>query len=51
MKSAPLTALVVKLCTYITDLVKMCMWEFNAEKVLFDKMVEFLTWPFYDNCT
>ena len=32
-----------KLCTYVTDIVKLRMWEFNAEKVLFDKLAGFLT--------
>ena len=31
------------LYTYFTDIVKMCMWEFDAERILYDKMTGFLT--------
>ena len=31
-----------KLCTCIADIVKKCMLEFDAEKILFDKMGGFL---------
>ena len=46
VKSISLTAFTgffSTLCTYITGIVKMCMWEFDAEKILFDKMAGFLT--------
>ena len=28
----------------------MCMKKFDAEKIFFDKLTGFLTWPFTDNC-
>ena len=44
VKSTPLRAFVgsfSKIYTKITDIVKMCMWEFDAEKILFDKIAAF----------
>ena len=56
MKSSPLKAFIGSFqnfahTMYITDIVKMCIWELYAEKILFDLMAGFLTKPFYDNCT
>ena len=31
------------LCRYVTDLMKMCMKKFDAEKIFFDKLTGFLT--------
>ena len=28
---------------YVTDIIKMCMKKFDAEKIVFDKLTEFLT--------
>ena len=34
------------LCRYITDILKMCMKKFDAEKIFFDKLTGFLDYPF-----
>ena len=39
------------LCRYVTDILKMCMKKFGAEKVFFDNFTVFLTKSFSDNCT
>ena len=31
------------LCRYVTDILKMCMKKFDAEKMFFDKLTVFLT--------
>ena len=31
------------LCRYVTDILKMCMKKFDAEKIFFDKVTVFLT--------
>ena len=31
------------LCRYVTDIMKMCMNKFDAEKIFFDKLTGFLT--------
>ena len=31
------------LCKYVTDIMKMCMKKFDAEKIFFDKLTGFLT--------
>ena len=31
------------LCRYVTDILKMCMKKFGAEKIFFDKLTVFLT--------
>ena len=43
VKSTPLTAFVgsFQKFAYILDIVKICIWEFDAEKILFDKMAGF----------
>ena len=33
----------LKLCIYVTDILKMCMENFDAEKIFFDKLTVFLT--------
>ena len=30
-------------CRYVTDILKMCMKKFSAEKIFFDKLIVFLT--------
>ena len=35
----------------ITDILKMCMKKFDAEKIVFAKLTEFLTETFFDDCT
>ena len=35
---------------HFEDILKMCMKKFDAEKIFFDKLTGFLTWPFTDNC-
>ena len=37
------------LCRYVTDILKMCMKNFNAEKIIFDKFTVFLTLPIFDH--
>ena len=45
VKSSPLVAFTVfsVLCRYVTDIMKMCIKKFNAEKIFFDKLTGFLT--------
>ena len=31
------------LCRYVTDILKICMKKFDADKVFFDKLIGFLT--------
>ena len=53
VKSTPLTAFAGSFQYFadMTDTLKMCMKNFDAEKIFFDKLTGFLTWPFYDDCT
>ena len=55
VKSTPLRAFIGSFqhfqCRYVTDILKMCMKKFDAEKIFFDKLTGFLTYPFSDNFT
>ena len=35
------------LCRYVTDIMKICIKKFDAEKIFFDKLPGFLTQPFF----
>ena len=39
------------LCRYVTDILKMCMKQYDVENIFFDKLTVFLTKSFSDNCT
>ena len=44
VKSTPLRALdLFSTCRYVTDIMKMCMKKFDAEKLFLDKLTGFLT--------
>ena len=46
VKSTPLKSfhwIFLTLCRYVTDILKMCIKKFDAEKLFFDKVIEFLT--------
>ena len=43
VKSAPLRAFTGFLDRYVTEILKMCMKKFDAEKLVFDKLTGFLT--------
>ena len=46
VKSTPLRAFTgsfLTLCRYVTEILKMCMKKFDAEKLVFDKLTGFLT--------
>ena len=34
---------------YVTDILKICMKNFNAEKIIFDKFTAFCTLPIFDH--
>ena len=36
-------AINLKLCTGVTRILKMCIWLFAGEKIIFDKITAFLT--------
>ena len=41
ISSYSLQRILLKLCRYVTDILKMCMKKFNEEKILFDKFTAF----------
>ena len=41
VKSTPPRAFI--LCRYVTDILKLCIKKFDAEKIFFDKLTGFLT--------
>ena len=53
VKSTPLRAFTGSFQHFadMLDILKMCMKKYDAEKIFFDKLTGFLTYPLSDDCT